>query len=39
MKAIAETPEYVAGDIDAEAQYYRAHYAHAASIRPARKKS
>jgi proline iminopeptidase len=27
MKAIAETPEYVAGDIDAEAQYYRAHYA------------
>ena len=27
MKAIAETPEYIAGDIEAEARYYRAHYA------------
>jgi proline iminopeptidase len=29
MKAIAETPEYLAGDIAAEADYYRAHFANA----------
>lgn len=27
MKAIAETPEYTAGDVEAEARYYRSHYA------------